>query len=286
MKSFKIAAAVLWTPSLLQNVCSVYSLPFRSSGVNMRALVPLVIMALVQSAIFSVARPVVASPLVNRSPVLCQLPQRLHRGRTLSTANKSFSFCMRIKADAHPSSTFHPRSLATGSLEARKSTNTVLWCAPNSRTYIILTMTRLASGSFVESALDTAAGYVAQYVNQIGDAVINEGSVDFYGGNGVFFNSWNVNNHQQTWGVLVAAIAALKDFMSRNYYGGASFTFSTDAMKSARAQLDYRLPAPYQVPVTGPASLKKAPLTFLTPEGYHSHLSRSGQLRRRCHTFS
>lgn len=80
-------------------------------------------------------------------------------------------------------------------------------------------MTRLASRSFVESALDKVAGYAAQYVNQIGDAAIKEGSVEFYGGNGVFFKSWTVNNHQQTWGVLAAAIAA-----SRNYYGGASFS--------------------------------------------------------------
>lgn len=87
---------------------------------------------------------------------------------------------------------FATPSLASSGLEARKKTNTVLWYAPNSRTYIILTMTRLASGSFVESALDTAAGYAAQYVNQIGDAAIKEGSVEFYGGNGVFFKSWNI----------------------------------------------------------------------------------------------
>ena len=131
---------------------------------------------------------------------------------------------MRMKADAHLVSMFNKRSLAAGSLEARKSTNTVLWCAPNSKTYVILTMAQVVSESSVESALDMAAAYVAQYVYQIGDAVISKGSVEFYGGNGVFFKSWNVNNHQQTWGVLAAAIAALKDYMSHSSYGGASFS--------------------------------------------------------------
>lgn len=134
-----------------------------------------------------------------------------------------------MRADAYVVSMFNKRSLASdtlarSSLEGRKSTNTVLWCAPNSDTYVILTMTRLVSGSSAESALDAAAGYVAQYIHQMGDAVISRGAVEFYGGNGVFFKSWNVNNHQQTWGVLAAAIAALKDYMSHNYYGGASFS--------------------------------------------------------------
>lgn len=118
---------------------------------------------------------------------------------------------------------FNKRISSSGSIEARKSTNTVLWCVPHSKTYVIFTMAQAVSKSSIESALDTAARYVAQYVNQISDAVISKGSMEFYGGNGVFFKSWNVNNHQQTWGVLAAAIAALKDYMSQTYFGRASF---------------------------------------------------------------
>ena len=130
---------------------------------------------------------------------------------------------MRTQTDGHLASMFNKRTLTSASIEARKSTNTVLWCVPHSETYVIFTITQAVSEISIERALDTAAGYVAQYVNQIGDTVINKGSVEFYGGDGVFFKSWNVNNHQQTWGVLAAAIAALKDYMSQNYFGRASF---------------------------------------------------------------
>lgn len=128
-----------------------------------------------------------------------------------------------MKADARFVSMFNQRDLPSGSLETRKSTNTVLWCAANSKTYVIFTMTQVVSERSIESALNTAAAHMAQYFNQIGDAVITKGSVEFYGGNGVFFKSWNVYNHQQTWGVLAAAIAALKDYMSHSSYGAASF---------------------------------------------------------------
>ena len=43
--------------------------------------------------------------------------------------------------------------------------------------------------------------------------------------NGVELETWDSNNHQQTWGVLGAALEALDDYMRvRGGYGAAQFT--------------------------------------------------------------
>lgn len=122
-----------------------------------------------------------------------------------------------------PLRTFHPRSLPVAKVEVRKSTNTVLWCAPNSNTYIILTMTGAAAETAVLNLLNVAAGYMEESIRQHGDLVIPGGGVSYDSITGVSFSTSNSNNHQQTYGVLAAAIEALKDYMGRNYYGKATF---------------------------------------------------------------
>lgn len=127
-------------------------------------------------------------------------------------------------ADADPLSSFNPRSLSAGDLEIRKSTNTVLWCAPGSQTYVILAMTGQAIEREVLNTLNTAAGFLEESIGRHGDIVIPGGGVRCESlSSGISFVTENSNNHQQTYGVLAAAIDALKDYMSRNYYGSASF---------------------------------------------------------------
>lgn len=127
-------------------------------------------------------------------------------------------------ADAHALSSFNPRSLPVGRVEIRKSTNTVLWCAPGSQTYVILTMMGEAAETAVLNMLNAAAGYMEESIRIHGDNVIPGGGVEYNSlSTGISFSTKNSNNHQQTYGVLAAAINALKDYMSRNYYGMASF---------------------------------------------------------------
>ena len=84
------------------------------------------------------------------------------------------------------------------------------------------------TGSAVERAvldiLNVAAGYVEEYIRQYGDIVIPGGGVEYKSIlTGISFSTSNSNNHQQTWGVLAAAIEALKDYMTQNYFGKATF---------------------------------------------------------------
>lgn len=84
------------------------------------------------------------------------------------------------------------------------------------------------TGEAVETAvlnmLNTAAGYLEESIREYGDIVIPGGGVEYNSVlTGTSFSTQNSNNHQQTFGVLAAAINALKDYMSRNYYGRASF---------------------------------------------------------------
>ena len=53
--------------------------------------------------------------------------------------------------------------------------------------------------------------------------MLTTGEIEFYADNGVEFHSWNTNNHQQTYGVLGAAVEALRDFMSERGIVGASW---------------------------------------------------------------
>ena len=121
-------------------------------------------------------------------------------------------------------SAFARRSRAPESVEPRKETNTVLWCAPNSQTYVILTMGGAIPGNQVRTMLSVAMVYVQQAILQLGDGVIQAGGVNYNGPSSMNFQTWNTNNHQQTYGVLGAAIAALSDYMNRYGYGAATFS--------------------------------------------------------------
>lgn len=83
-----------------------------------------------------------------------------------------------------------------------------------------------ASGVAIQNMLSTASSSLAAFLSEIGDGVISKGGIAWPGIGDIGFLAWNSNNHQTTWGVLRAAVAALNDYMSRNGYGAATFTIA------------------------------------------------------------
>ncbi|KAA6415214.1 MAG: hypothetical protein FRX48_01967 [Lasallia pustulata] len=113
----------------------------------------------------------------------------------------------------------NPRSLP---LPPRKSTNTVLWCAPNTRTYLILEKApTLAASASIQTLLVSAANVVAAQLRDAGDGAIRTGLFHLMGPEAVSLYAQNADNHQQTWGVLEAALAVLWDYMAQFGFGGA-----------------------------------------------------------------
>lgn len=121
-------------------------------------------------------------------------------------------------------STFDRRNYGPYSrLEHRHNTKTILWCAAESETYIILEMIASTAGSAVQALLDSAYSAIKMRLDNIGDGPVSSGLFRIGGGNNMELCTRNAHNHQQTWGVLGAAISALRDYMSNNGYGEASF---------------------------------------------------------------
>lgn len=61
--------------------------------------------------------------------------------------------------------------------------------------------------------LDEAYITVMGHISFHGDSIIADAGFFWAGENGVDLHTFNTNNHQQTWGVLGAALFALRDFM-------------------------------------------------------------------------
>ena len=116
------------------------------------------------------------------------------------------------------------RSLASGSLEPRAGTNTVLWCAPGSSTYVVLTPVYSIGGNAIVQMIEAASTYVYSYISNMGDGPISGGNFGWVGEGGLVLNAWSANNHQTTYGVLGAAIGAISNYFDQNGYGRATFT--------------------------------------------------------------
>lgn len=71
--------------------------------------------------------------------------------------------------------------------------------------------------------LNVAQAFVQQALLSVGDGPIQTGTVDYHGPYLMAFRTWNTNNHQQTYGVVGAAIAALRGYMAAHGYGSATF---------------------------------------------------------------
>ncbi|KAA6408449.1 MAG: hypothetical protein FRX48_07531 [Lasallia pustulata] len=129
-------------------------------------------------------------------------------------------------------------------LEHRHNTKTILWCAAESETYIILEMIASTAGSAVQALLDSAYSAIKMRLDNIGDGPVSSGLFRIGGGNNMELCTRNAHNHQQTWGVLGAAISALRDYMSNNGYGEASFNVFDGGTEVAAGTIGTRSNAP------------------------------------------
>lgn len=120
-------------------------------------------------------------------------------------------------------SNLNARSSSSNKLTPRRSTNTILWCAKASSTYIILTPGDAIAGHIVSDILSDAFGALTRHLDSLGDGPIPGGSLIWKSIYGISLVATNSNNHQQTYGVLAAALSALTDYMSTKFFGTATF---------------------------------------------------------------
>lgn len=100
----------------------------------------------------------------------------------------------------------------------------MLWCAPNSRTYVVLEMGRLIAGQSIPATISIAHNVITARIRAMGDGPVENGRYSMVGLGGVGVNAWNADNHQLTWGVLGAALTALLDYMK--VFGNGPITFN------------------------------------------------------------
>lgn len=112
-------------------------------------------------------------------------------------------------------------------LRAPGDSTGIVWCAPVSRTSVVVSgPSALPSRRWrVRALLQDAYIFVADLVKVQGDSVVAGGAFHFLGTDKLFVNTWIVNNHQMTWGVLGSALTVLEDFMLHNQlFTEAAFT--------------------------------------------------------------
>lgn len=120
-------------------------------------------------------------------------------------------------------STLNSRTVSTRDVAPRKSTTTVLWCAPDSQTYVVLRITQALPALVMQSMLTLSHKYALDYLTLLGDGLIPHGMVNWVGDDDLLLTVKNAANHQVTWGVLCSALVALSDYMSGFGYGAATF---------------------------------------------------------------
>ena len=127
---------------------------------------------------------------------------------------------------------FHRRTIvdtASADLISRGITKPVLWCAPNSQTYIILTMAQRIPMPGCIGILSKAYKNLLGHIERSGDGVMqalpNGRIFQLQAGRDLNLIAFNSNNHQTTYGVLASAFLALVDYMAgQGTYCAAAFT--------------------------------------------------------------
>ncbi|KAA6408956.1 MAG: hypothetical protein FRX48_07300 [Lasallia pustulata] len=101
---------------------------------------------------------------------------------------------------------------------------THLYRAPNSHTYIILTLRSAFEGTAIRDLLTLAMHTINLQLDLHGDGLLTGGTFDRQSyPTGLVLRAWNDNNHQTTWGVLGAAVTALLEGMGRDGWGWGTF---------------------------------------------------------------
>lgn len=102
--------------------------------------------------------------------------------------------------------------------------NAMVWCAGNSRTYIVIKLASMLAGESIPSTINIARGIISTYIRVVGDGPVTNGRYEMVGLGGVQVMARNADNHQLTWGVLSAALAAVLDYM--RVFGNGAATFN------------------------------------------------------------
>ena len=98
-----------------------------------------------------------------------------------------------------------------------------IWCAPNSRTNIIMTMAESIPDSVVPDMFVACFTSIMTHIVVFGDSVVQSGVFNWTVDT-LAMHVWDANNHQMTWGVLAGAVHAIEDFMfHQQHWGGANF---------------------------------------------------------------
>ncbi|MCJ1303986.1 hypothetical protein MMC08_006797 [Hypocenomyce scalaris] len=96
------------------------------------------------------------------------------------------------------------------------------WCAPGGQTYIVFHTITTVAGPAITNLLQDCSEWITRIIANDGDQPIHTGSLVW--GSSPVVVLWNANNHQLTYGVAGAAIAALRDYMMQeDVCGSLSF---------------------------------------------------------------
>lgn len=96
----------------------------------------------------------------------------------------------------------------------------------------------IGPGSAVLGLVDAAFNSLMQHIQQAGDGLIPQGLFTMEGANDLELYVANANNHQQTYGVLAAAMWALGDYMGRVGPGGVTFSVYDGANQVAQGSIE------------------------------------------------
>lgn len=89
-------------------------------------------------------------------------------------------------------------------------------------------------GNAIQSLLSAAYDEIMAGLDTHGDGLVAGGIFQKLGAGNAMLRTMNSNNHQLTYGVLGAALSALKAYMSQYHYGAASFTIHDGMVEGAR----------------------------------------------------
>ena len=110
---------------------------------------------------------------------------------------------------------------------SRSTIHNVIWCVPGSRTYVTLIIAQTLDRDRIWPLLVDAFMRVHARIQEQGDGLLpsnNGAGLWQLTRDGIVLSVANANNHQTTWGVFGAAIAALADYMEQNrVFGTVTF---------------------------------------------------------------
>lgn len=107
----------------------------------------------------------------------------------------------------------------------RRESQPIIWCAPNSETYVVLVTLEGPPPDAVNLILISGRNSLRRQILTQGDGPILNGRYVWgrRDNTGVLFRAWNANNHQLTYGVVCEALNALLDYMGQHGYSAARF---------------------------------------------------------------